>query len=311
VKAPRRRKPLTTSPISEAAKFADARRAALSPLNGDSRLTEFDGVTINLNHPELSPLTWELQGQFGTSNYSGPILWFPSDPTPPKVHFPLVTLRQGDLVQITDVTLESVGRGLDDSFDFQRRIAKLQVIRPGVKSPIPLRGRLILRSPHALLVGGRSGRQTGGVTISRIGARLEAMTTLAAIRETQQPDSDDFTEAARQALTRQAEAVLQGDINEASNAAAAAGYFLARAEDQMHPAVDRGFKSLRQLRDASAKGGKKRAEGKSAVWIPRAKEIWSQHLDYTVNRVAELIAEETGADIRSISRAIKTFKPNV
>jgi hypothetical protein len=311
VKPPRRRKLLTPCPISEAAKFADARMAALNPLNGANRCTEFDGVTIDLNHPELSPQTWELQGQFGTSNYSGPILWFFSDPTPPKADYPLVALRRGDLVQIADVTPERVGRGLDGPSDLERRIAKLHVLRPGIEAPILMQGRLAFRSPRTLLVGGPSGRQTGGVTIRRVSARVEALLTLAPSNATQPDDSDGFAEAAHQALARQAEAVLHGDINEASDAAAAAGYFLARAEDQVHPAVGRGFKSLRQHKDASAKGGRKRAEGKSAVWIPLAMAIWGQHPDYTVNRVAEQIADATGADIRSISRAINAIQPKV
>jgi hypothetical protein len=291
VKPPRRRKLLTPCPISEAAKFADARMAALNPLNGANRCTEFDGVTIDLNHPELSPQTWELQGQFGTSNYSGPILWFFSDPTPPKADYPLVALRRGDLVQIADVTPERVGRGLDGPSDLERRIAKLHVLRPGIEAPILMQGRLAFRSPRTLLVGGPSGRQTGGVTIRRVSARVEALLTLAPSNATQPDDSDGFAEAAHQALARQA--------------------FLARAEDQVHPAVGRGFKSLRQHKDASAKGGRKRAEGKSAVWIPLAMAIWGQHPDYTVNRVAEQIADATGADIRSISRAINAIQPKV
>ena len=140
---------------------------ALSHLNGADRRTEFDGVTIDLNHPDLDPQRWVLQGEFGTSNYSGPRLWFPSDPKPPIAHYPLVALRQGDSVRVADVTSETVGSGLDSQPDLARLITKLHVVTPDQDAPIPLRERLVFRSPSTLLVGGALGRQTGGVTISR------------------------------------------------------------------------------------------------------------------------------------------------
>jgi hypothetical protein len=306
--AQRRRRPPPPIEKSEAAKWRDERDEALRRLNGDERYAEFDGVTIDLNHSKLPPALWVLQGDFGTSNYSGPVLRFPSDPEPPNLHYPLVALSEGDSVAIAGVTSEKGGSALDRQPDLERKIATLHVVELNKKEPIALRGRLVFRHPKALLVGGSSGRQTGGLSVRRVAARVATLLVEMALEPPADPDG--FAEAAQDALIRHAKFVLDGDIQGASNAAAEAGYFLARAEDQVHPVVGRGVKAVSQQMDASKKGAEKRAEGKSADWIPRATSIRAEHPSYTINKVATIIADETGKDVRAIDRAIRPHKPN-
>lgn len=276
------------------------------------------GVEVDFRHPDLSD-EWLPRPQwfvFGPPPANAGIL-FPNeaaeliqDADAPSL--PVIEARAGDRVSVERVLPQIVDGRLDHPHDKLRQLVYLQIERPSGE---------VVHLPEPLAFFGRTqvregpGREAFDNILSRICAH-NGVTDIHNGADPCGPPWGWSSPLERVALgvgatahdayfrllaKMEAEGVSAAGLRSLVNAAALAGFLLGKVEARKAEKVALASEKNRQLGTAKIV---------RSDWPEKAKAIWAAHPDYRRTRVANLIAEGTDDDPRSISRAIKTIDPH-
>ena len=289
---------------------------------GPERHGVLEGVTVDFRHPELPLIDWEPAPHWHawSRQHASAKIIFPVEARTGLaklrtetglVNYPAVYARPGDKVSVVAVEVRDVDRRFDHPHDRQTRQARLQVERSTGE---------IYSPPDPMSFYGRTRIREGATrdAFDHLAARICQYAGIVQLEPAsldmsdREIWSDQLEDTAVIAATRSVDAFARlykslSDIDRALlrkviNNTAIAGFVLGKIEARKAEKI--AAPVANNLRKGSVKV-------RRDDWTNLARAIWSEHPDWTVNAVANEIAEELGADDdpRSIRRNIEKVMP--
>jgi hypothetical protein len=300
----------------------DAELAAL--IGGPLRVGTFQGVHIDLRHGDIPQGEWEALPWWHvwgpTPKWAGII--FPSEASVglKKLRagkawrdLPAIYARPGDRITVAAVSVERARNSFDHPHDREVRLATLRIERAT--------GETVEAGPLAFYgtgaIVGHATREAFDHMVERIlghagfagfstpDERLDAgeywglSLEHAALKFAQSAHRDFFR--LHDAMSADEAGNDRAVLRSLANDAMLAGFLLAKIEAQ---------KPVGMATATMANRAKGTAKVTRTDWREKARAIWSEHPELRRERVANLIAEGTDDDPRSIKRAIKPLDPH-